>query len=78
MINPTLHIHTHCQVAPTDTLAKTWQRVCLPFRTDIKRNNEGTTMYIKNKRDRCNIKVCSPFKLYHKLKIYASKSPIFS
>jgi hypothetical protein len=24
-----LHIHTHCQVAPADTQAKTWQRVCL-------------------------------------------------
>jgi len=22
--------HTHCQVAPADTQAKTWQRVCLP------------------------------------------------
>ncbi len=21
--------HTHCQVAPADTQAKTWQRVCL-------------------------------------------------
>src|SRR5690606_5580807 len=25
--------HTHCQVAPTDPQAKTWQRVCLPNRT---------------------------------------------
>ncbi len=30
---PTLHSHTHCQVAPADTQAKTWQRVCLPNRT---------------------------------------------
>ena len=26
---PTLNSHTHCQVAPADTQAKTWQRVCL-------------------------------------------------
>ncbi len=25
----TLHSHTHCQVAPADPQAKTWQRVCL-------------------------------------------------
>jgi hypothetical protein len=25
--------HTHCQVAPADTQAKTWQRVCLSNRT---------------------------------------------
>ena len=30
---PTLHSHTHCQVAPADTQAKTWQRVCLSNRT---------------------------------------------
>ena len=30
---PTLHSHTHYQVAPADPQAKTWQRVCLPHRT---------------------------------------------
>jgi hypothetical protein len=30
---PTLHSHTHCHVAPTNTQTKTWQRVCLPNRT---------------------------------------------
>ena len=61
---PTLHSHTitHilfilkgvrepqavCQVAPADTQAKTWQRVCLPHRTTNrqsgrKRNSERTT-----------------------------------
>ena len=30
---PTLHSHTHCQVAPADTQTKTWQRVCLSNRT---------------------------------------------
>lgn len=24
------YLHTNCQVAPADTQAKTWQRVCLP------------------------------------------------
>jgi hypothetical protein len=32
MYKPTLHSHTHCQVAPADTQAKTWQRVCLSQR----------------------------------------------
>jgi len=32
-IKPTLHSHTHCQVAPADPQAKTWQRVCLPYCT---------------------------------------------
>ena len=30
---PTLHSHTHCQVAQANTQAKTWQRVCLSNRT---------------------------------------------
>ena len=30
---PTRHSHTHCQVAPAETQAKTWQRVCLSNRT---------------------------------------------
>jgi len=30
---PTLHSHTHCQVAQANTQAKTWQRVCLSDRT---------------------------------------------
>jgi hypothetical protein len=29
---PTLHSHTHCQVAPARAQAKTWQRVCQPHR----------------------------------------------
>ena len=28
-----LNSHTHCQVAPADPQAKTWQRVCLSNRT---------------------------------------------
>lgn len=34
--------HTHCQVAQADPQAKTWQRVCLPQRTNKEKNNEGT------------------------------------
>ena len=30
---PSLNSHTHCQVAPADTQTKTWQRVCLSYRT---------------------------------------------
>jgi hypothetical protein len=33
---PTLHSHTHCQVAQADTQAKTWQRVCLSHRINEK------------------------------------------
>ena len=29
---PTLHSHTHCQVAQADPQTKTWQRVCLSNR----------------------------------------------
>ena len=32
-MNPTLHSHTHCQVAPANAQPKTWQRVCLSNRT---------------------------------------------
>ena len=32
-MNPTLHSHTHCQVAPANAKTKTWQRVCLSNRT---------------------------------------------
>jgi hypothetical protein len=45
---PMHNSHTHCQVTQTDSQAKTWQRVCLPYRTDGKINNEGTTSYIKH------------------------------
>ena len=45
---PTLNSHTHCQVAPADTQAKTWQRACLFQRTTDrqsgrKKNTERTT-----------------------------------
>ncbi len=37
---PTLHSHTHCQVAPANTQAKTWQRVCLPYRMTDRQTDE--------------------------------------
>ena len=39
---PTLHSHTHCQVAPADTQAKTWQRVCLSHRTTDRQSGRKT------------------------------------
>ena len=41
--------HTHCQVAPADPQAKTWQKVCLFQRTtdrqsERKKNTERTTL----------------------------------
>ncbi len=50
---PTLHSHTHCQVAPPLAQAKTWQRVCL-FQYTIDRpseqnkNTERTTAVWRN------------------------------
>ena len=39
---PTLHSHTHCQVAPADTQAKTWQRVCLSHSTTGRQSTRKT------------------------------------
>jgi hypothetical protein len=39
---PTLHSHTHCQVAQADTLAKPWQRVCLSLRTTDRQSTRKT------------------------------------
>ena len=52
-MNPTLHTHTHCQVAQADTQTKTWrQRVPVqPHRRQTSRttgkNNEGITAPIR-------------------------------
>lgn len=40
MNNPTLHSHTHCQVAQAETQAKTWQRVWLSNRTTDRQTDE--------------------------------------
>lgn len=50
---PTLNSYTPCQVAPADTQAKTWQRVCLLQRTTDrqsgrKKNTERTTAVWRN------------------------------
>lgn len=47
---PTLHSHTHCQVAPADTQAKTWQRVCLSNRTTDRQTDEEKEALGGNRR----------------------------
>jgi hypothetical protein len=39
-IMPTLHSLTHCQVAPAEPQSKTWQKVCLPYRTTKTTDNQ--------------------------------------
>ena len=43
---PPLNSHTHCQVALAQAQPKTWQRVCLPYRTDGKEST-GTQHCIR-------------------------------
>ena len=53
-IKPTLHSHTHCQVAPAQAQTKTWQRVCLSNRTtkttdkqaDEKEHRSDNSVYV--------------------------------
>ncbi len=41
---PTLNSHTHCQVAPAQVQAETWQRVCLfQLTTDRKSERKRNT-----------------------------------
>jgi hypothetical protein len=58
-MNPALHSHTHCQVAPADTQAKIWQRVRLHYLTEEKRNNEGTTRNIRKPGDVGKFNFCT-------------------
>jgi hypothetical protein len=39
---PTLHSHTHCQVAQAEPQAQTWQRVCLFNRTTVRQSRRKT------------------------------------
>lgn len=39
---PTLYSHTHCLVAQAGTQAKTWQRVCLSYRTTNRQSERKT------------------------------------
>ncbi len=39
---PTLHSHTHCQVAQANAQTKTWQRVCLSNRTTDRQSGRKT------------------------------------
>ena len=43
--------------------------------TERMKKAKPITKAIKNRRDSSNIKVCSPFELYRKLKLCASKCP---
>ena len=60
---PTLNSHTHCQVAPAQAQAKTWQRVCLfqptTDRQSVrKKNTERTTAVLRNGGCSGRLKVC--------------------
>lgn len=64
---PALLSHTHCQAPQANAKTKACQRVCLSNLTlnptdnhTDKKNNEGTTMYIQNRRNSSNFKGCSP------------------
>jgi hypothetical protein len=46
----TLHIHTHCQVAPANTQAKTLERVCLPKRTTDRQTDKEKEALGGNRR----------------------------
>ena len=47
---PTLHSHTHWQVAPADPQTKTWQRVCLfPTHGRQKRSSKLEEKMTENK-----------------------------
>jgi hypothetical protein len=39
---PTLHSHTHCQVAQANAQTKTWQRVCLSNCTTDRQSGRKT------------------------------------
>ncbi len=39
---PTLHSHTHCQVAQAEPQTQTWQRVCLSNRTTVRQSGPKT------------------------------------
>ena len=39
---PTLHSHTHCQVAQAKAQIKTWQRVCVSHRTTDRQSGRKT------------------------------------
>jgi hypothetical protein len=72
-------------------LTKNCKRVCLANAQEEKKivanlkdkmtemkESQPLTKAIKNRRFSSNIKACSPFELYRKLKYCASQSPTFS
>jgi len=60
---PTLRSHSHLQATQIQAQTKAYKRVCLPQHTDGRKNNEGTTMYIKNCCDCSEIRHYSPLQL---------------
>ena len=63
-----LNSHTHCQVAPADPKARTWQRVCLFQRANDrksrrKKNTERTTSNITNVGRSGSLKASAPLKV---------------
>ena len=78
-------------IRTSQRLTKNCKRVCLANapkgmkivanlkdKTIENKECQWVTKAIKNRRFSCNIKVCSPFELYRKLKNCASLSPTFS
>jgi hypothetical protein len=72
----------HLQFALSNTQPKIAKEL-LPahfrlYRMMKNKKHEMVTMYIKNKRDSSNIKACSSFELYCKLKVLCSEIAYFS
>lgn len=66
---PTLHSHTHCQVALANAQTKTWQRVCLSNRTikttdkqaDEKEHRSDNKWFAKSGNKRFVLKIIVKF-----------------
>ncbi len=75
---PSYSSHTHCQIAQADPQTKTWQRVCLLHHTDRKRNNEGTTLAIRNTGFGGKLKLKTFNKLIGKRKVKCLEIPHYA
>lgn len=64
-----LNSPTHCQVAPAEIQAKTWQRVCLPYRTTKTTEKQTDEKRTPNAQQR----VCGNSGCSGKSKVCASK-----
>lgn len=72
------NIHTHCQVAQADSRTKSWQKVWLRQRTEEKRNNEGTTMAIRNAGKRADMKAFTLNKLFGRRTVKCLETPHYA